>query len=94
MHGGEPMNEAEAIDRLQSAGLIARPRDWALGHSIFVGHGAFERGGITGYQHARYIYQTDDLWHVIDCVRADDSFPTLEDAVEHAIAALAREKLD
>jgi hypothetical protein len=87
------MNEAEAIDRLQSAGLFARPRDWSLGHSIFVGHGMFELNGITGYQHARYIYQAADVWHVIDCVSADDSFSTLEEAVDHATAALMREKL-
>ncbi|MBE1161776.1 hypothetical protein [Dyella acidiphila] len=88
------MNESEAIDRLQSAGLFARPRDWSLGHSIFVGRGAFERNGISGYQHARYIYQAEDVWHVIDCVNADDIFPTLDAAVEHAAAALMREKLD
>ena len=88
------MHEVEAIARLQSVGLSASQRDWALGHSIFVGHGAFERDGITAYRHARYIYQADEGWHVIDCVSADDAFTTLEDAVDHVVAVLTRDNFD
>lgn len=86
------MNESEAIDRLRSAGFHAKPKDWALGHSIFVGDGG-DKGGITGYRYARYIDQAGDIWHVIDCVNSDDRFDRLEEALEHAVAMLTRENL-
>jgi len=86
------MDEADAIQRLRATGFHARTRDWSLGHSIFVGLGSSCDSGITLYRHARYIYQEGDVWHVIDCVKADDTFPSLEGAVDHTIAALKLEE--
>jgi hypothetical protein len=90
--GDIPMNEMEAIQKLRDGGFHAQTRDWSSGHSIFVGLDAFNKGGITAWRHSRYIYQAESSWRVIDCVTEIDSFPSLEEAVTHVMAALKREQ--
>jgi len=86
------MNEMEAIEKLKSAGFHAQTRDWSLGHSIFVGLGPFHREAVAGWRHSRYIYRMESTWCVIDCVQKVDSFLSLEEAVEHVMAALKDEE--
>jgi hypothetical protein len=79
------MTRDQAVRFLEERGFIARPRDWALGETIFVSHESLQdrSGQIIGYDDAAYVRQeADGTWVVTDKLMALLPFSTLGQVVD------------
>jgi hypothetical protein len=79
------MGRDQAVEALQQMGFVARPRDWALGQTIFitVPELQFEHAGITGTRAAAYLWEAPEGWRVWDSDFSEQSFSSFDDAVAY-----------
>lgn len=83
------MTRDEAVDRLTAWGYYARPRNWVMGETIFLGMGQREElpHNINAVAAALYIYpkrDNPDKWGVTDCNYIDRTYDSLSKAVDGA----------